>query len=130
MHELEVPLPFARLQIDGDEAFGKQIVTRSIGAKVVAGGAFDRQVGDAELRIDADLSPGSGVAGVGPRILQPRLVAELTWLRDGVEDPQPLACPTSNPRMYPLTFVLPVGTPPDRCAAPTTTTLPATIGVE
>jgi len=26
MHELEVPLALARLQIDGHEAFGKQVV--------------------------------------------------------------------------------------------------------
>ena len=60
-------------------------------AEVVAGRIFDRQVGDAEILVDGDLRPHAGVAGVLPRLLEPRVVAEFAGLRNGVEDPQPLA---------------------------------------
>src|SRR5688500_19176643 len=64
VHELEVPLPFARLQIDGDEGLRKQIVTRAIRAKVITGCALDRQIRNLQLRLDADLSPRAGIARV------------------------------------------------------------------
>ena len=47
VHQLVVPLALAGLQVDRDEAFGEQVGARTIGAEVVAGGALDRQVGDA-----------------------------------------------------------------------------------
>ncbi len=91
VHELVVPLALAGLQIDGDEAFGEQVVAGPIGAEVIAGRALDRQIRDLQLGVDADLSPRAGVAGVRPRVFQPRLVAELAGLRNRVEDPQALA---------------------------------------
>ena len=89
--ELEVPDALAGLQIDGDEALGEQVVAGPMAAEVVAGRDLDRQVRDAELLVDGDLRPHAGVAGVLPRLLEPRVVAELAGLRNGVEDPQPLA---------------------------------------
>ncbi len=89
--ELVVPLALAGLQIDGDERLGKQIVARAIGAKIVAGRALNRKICDLQLRVDADLSPGARIAGVGPRVFQPRFVAKLAGLWNRVEDPQPLA---------------------------------------
>ncbi len=88
MHELVVPDALAGLQIDGDEAFAEQIVAGTMSAEIVAGWNFNGQVGDAELLVDGDLRPHAGVAGVGPRIFQPGVVAELTGPRDGVKRPE------------------------------------------
>ena len=37
MHELEMPLPLAGLQVDAHEAFGKQVVPRPVTAVVIGG---------------------------------------------------------------------------------------------
>ena len=91
VHELVVPDALAGLQIDGDEAFAEQVVAGTMAAVVVAGRDLDRQIGDAELLVDGHLRPDAGIAGVGPRVLEPRVVAELAGARNRVEDPQPLA---------------------------------------
>ena len=91
VHELVVPDALAGLQIDGDETLGEEIVAGTMAAEIIAGRFFDGQVGDAEILVDGHLRPDAGVAGVLPRLLQPRVVAELAGLRNGVEDPQPLA---------------------------------------
>ena len=60
-------------------------------AVVVAGRHLGRQVDEAELLVDAHLPPDAVVAGVLLGPLLPGVVAELARLRDGVEDPEPLA---------------------------------------
>ena len=60
-------------------------------AEVVAGWHLDRQIRDAELFVDRQLTPEAGVSGIRPRVFQPRVVAELTGLRNRVEDPAALA---------------------------------------
>ena len=127
--ELEVPEALAGLQIDGDEALAEQIVAGPMAAEVVAGRNLDRQVRDAELFVDGHLRPDAGVAGVGPRVLQPRVVAELAGLRNGVEDPEPLAGPRRRSRgRSPWRSSWLRGAVPARCAAPTMTTFLATTG--
>src|SRR5262245_46706337 len=61
-------------------------------AVVVAGGEFDRQIDETELLIDRERRPHASVAGVRPRIFFPRVVAELSRLWNGVEDPEPPSC--------------------------------------
>ena len=58
---------------------------------VVAGAVFGREVHAIELFVDRDGRPVAGVARVRPRVVFPRVVAELAGLRNGVEDPQALA---------------------------------------
>ncbi len=60
-------------------------------AVVVAGGRFDGQVDQAELFVDGDLRPDAGVAGVLGRAVEPGIVAEFAFDRNGVEDPEALA---------------------------------------
>ena len=43
----------------------------------VASGQLNRQVGHIQLFIDRDLTPGAGVAGVGPGVLLPGIEADL-----------------------------------------------------
>ena len=128
--ELVVPLALAGLQIDRDEAFAEQIVAGTMAAVVVAGRQLDRQIGQAELFVDADLRPHAGVAGVRPRVVLPGVVAELAGLGNRVEDPQPLA----GAHVEAADVALDVASCSSvrrrsRCAAPTMTTLLATIGV-
>ena len=63
-----------------------------VDAHLVAGGQFDAQIGQAQLLIGADLRPVAGIARIFRRTgLQPGVIAELAFLGDVVEDPQPLA---------------------------------------
>ncbi len=84
-----MPLALAGLQIHRHEAFAEEPRTRTVRAEIVARGQLDGQIGHAEIRVDADLSPRAGVAGIRPRIIQPRVVAEFAGLRDGVKNPEP-----------------------------------------
>ena len=91
VHELVMPLALAGRQIDGHQRLAEQVGARPVAAVVVAGGQLDRQIRHVEILIDRHLSPHAGVARVLPRVLLPRVVAEFTDRRDGVEDPQALA---------------------------------------
>ena len=91
MDQLEMPLALAGLQIDRHEALAEEAGARPIRAEVVTGGKFDGQIGDAELFVDADLSPRAGIARVRPRVVQPGVVPEFARPRDRVKDPEPLA---------------------------------------
>src|SRR6266699_986302 len=57
-------------------------------AHVVTGGIFDGQVENAQLFINRELPPDTGMARVGPRVFFPGIVAKLSRLRNRVEDPQ------------------------------------------
>ena len=91
VHELEVPLALAGLQVDGDDAFGEEVVAGTMAAVEIGGGRLDRQVRETELFVDRNLIPDADVAVDRPRIVQPRVVAEFAGPRNRVERPQPLA---------------------------------------
>ena len=65
MHELEMPLTLAGLEIDAHETFGKEVVAGPVAAVVIGRRCLDRQVHEAELFVDADLRPHSHVAVEG-----------------------------------------------------------------
>ncbi len=89
--ELVVPDPLAGFQVERDQAFGEQVVARTMTAEEIVGGCLHRQIDDAELLVDAHLAPHADVAGVGPRVVQPGVIAEFAGPRNGVEDPHLLA---------------------------------------
>ncbi len=60
-------------------------------AVVVRGRIFDRQVDQARFFVDRDLRPHAGVAVGRPRLVLPRVVAELARSRNRVERPEQLA---------------------------------------
>src|SRR5262249_48784446 len=70
-----------------------KIIAGPVPSEKVTRRRFDGQVHQAELLVHSDLRPYSGVARVVSRAIQPRVVAELALLRDGMEDPQPLSRP-------------------------------------
>jgi len=66
VHQLEVPLAHAGLQIDSDDALSKEPSARTMAAVVITCRRLDRQVGHVQLRVDRDLGPHASVAGVRP----------------------------------------------------------------
>ena len=130
MDRLVVPLPLAGLDVERDEALVEQRVARPVAAVVVARRHFDRHVDQAELEVRAHLRPRAGVAVLQRRFILPGVVAKLAGLRDGVEDPQPLAGLHVEAAHVALRVAASsAATWPARWAAPTTTTSPATSGV-
>ena len=91
MHHLEMPQPLAGARVEREQRSAEQVRAEPIGAVVVVGRRPGREVGDAARRVDRDLAPGVGAADVLPRVLRPRVVAELARVRDGVELPDELA---------------------------------------
>src|SRR5581483_1401125 len=83
-----MPDALAGLQVQGDDTLTKEAVARSLPAVFVACWRLDRQVHHPELLVDADLCPYPRITRVAPRILFPRLVAQLSRAWDRVEDPQ------------------------------------------
>src|SRR5262249_3123346 len=62
-------------------------------AVVVRRGIFNGQIHKPRLFVDSDLRPYARVAVDGPRVVLPRIVAELARARDGIPHPQELARP-------------------------------------
>src|SRR5208337_5694254 len=91
VHQLIVPLSFAGLEVDGDDALSEQAIARTMAAVKIAGGQLDWKVGHPKLLVDADLAPHASVAGVIGRIIFPSVIAEFAGFGDGMEDPQPLS---------------------------------------
>jgi hypothetical protein len=87
MHELEVPDPLSRLGIEADQALGEEVAAGTMAAVVVVGGSAGGDVNVSELRIGGQHAPGIGAAGVRPRFLLPRRIAEFPLLRNRVELP-------------------------------------------
>src|SRR5262245_36585833 len=77
VHELEVPLPLAGLQIDADQALRKEVVPWAVTAVVVGRWRFDRQVDETEILVHADLSPHTDVAIGRPRVVLPGSAADV-----------------------------------------------------
>jgi hypothetical protein len=91
--DLEVPLAFAGGRIETHERFRKEVGARPAAAVVVVARRADRQVHEAPFGVQRHGRPDVGVAGELPRVLLPRLVAELAGLGNGVERPHQLAGP-------------------------------------
>src|SRR4029077_13578948 len=85
--------PFPGWEIDGDETFAEQAVSRTMPAVVVTGRQLHREVHQTQLLVGGDLAPDPGIPGIRPGIFFPGVVAELARLGNRVEDPQPLAGP-------------------------------------
>ena len=91
---LEVPLALAGLHVDGDQRFREEVVAEPVGPVVVVGRRPGRQVHVAQLVVAGEHRPDVGVARVAPRIVQPRVDAELVGaVRHGMEVPGVLAGP-------------------------------------
>ena len=91
MHALEVPRALAGLRVDRHDRLGEQVRAGAMAAVEIVGRRAERQVDVAELLVGRHVGPHVGAAGVGPRIVAPRLVAELALLRNRVNRPQLLA---------------------------------------
>ena len=92
MRRLEVPTPFARADVDRDDALAVQIRTGPKAAVHVAVRRFDGQIRQPKLLVGRDRGPDAGVAAARPRgVVEPAFVAALAGLRHGVESPQQLA---------------------------------------
>src|SRR5262249_17973932 len=66
----------------------KEIAPRTMSAVIVRRWRFDRQIHEAEIFVDGDLGPDSGISIFRPRSVFPCFIAELTWPWNGVESPQ------------------------------------------
>ena len=84
---------WAGIEVDGDEAIGEQIVAVPVSTVVVVGRHLGREIRDPELEVGADLPPHSCVAGIAPRFIEPRVVAELVGAGNGVKNPLALTGP-------------------------------------
>ena len=130
MHELEMPLARAGLQIDADEAFGEEIVAGPVAAVEVGRWRLDRQIDEAELFVDGDLRPHADVAVGGPRLVLPRVVAELAGLGIVSNCQSFFPVRTSNARTSPLVLSCVSTVAPSRIADPTMAMSRTMMGVE
>ena len=88
---LEVPQPLARSRVERDDRAAEQVGAGPVRAVVVVGGRPDGKVRDAPLGVDRDLAPRVDAADVLVRVFRPRLVAELSRMRNRVELPHELS---------------------------------------
>ena len=86
-----MPAALPGLQVNGDKAVAEQIGSGALAAEKVRRWRFHREIGEAKVFIDGHLRPHTGVAVHIGRIVQPGLIAELAFLRHGVEGPHALA---------------------------------------
>src|SRR5437879_2985132 len=93
MHYLVVPFALPCFQIDAHQTLGKKIVARPVPAVPIRRRRLHRQVDQAQILVDRELSPDTGVAVDSPRAVLPGLAAELAGLRNRVEGPQAPAGP-------------------------------------
>ncbi len=90
VHELKVPLALSGREIDAHQALGKQVGPGTFAAVVVRRRRLDRQVHEPEILVDRNLRPHADVAVDRPRVVEPRVVAELAGPGNRVERPQDL----------------------------------------
>ena len=76
MNHLEVPEPLPGAGIQREQGVAEEIAADAIGAVVVIGRRAGREVGDAALFVHRNFAPRVGAAGVFPRVLRPRVVAD------------------------------------------------------
>src|SRR5262249_43180733 len=82
MGQLIMPDAFAGPDIEANERRGKQVVSRTLSSILIAGRAFNRNICIAQLLIDCERSPGSGVSRIEIRSVLPCVFAELTFAWD------------------------------------------------
>src|SRR5215467_13468277 len=86
-----VPEPLAGANVERENAVAEQIGADTIGAVHIVGRRSQGKVGNAPLFIDGDLTPGVDAAYVLPGVRRPRVITELTGMRDSVKGPEQLA---------------------------------------
>src|ERR1041385_7120910 len=107
VYQLEMPFARAGMKVHRHETFTVQPVAGPVAAVIIAGRQLDRKVNRLEVFVDADLSPNTGVARVGSRIVFPGLGAVFVRQRDSVEYPQTLSCADVEPTDIAFYIVLP-----------------------
>ena len=85
--DLEVPRPLAVVRVERHEALREEVVAEPLPAVVDVGGVADGQEHQLARLVDGHPGPHVGGAHVAPRLVLPRLAAELALLGDGVETP-------------------------------------------
>ena len=88
---LEMPHPLAGLDVEREDAGAEQVVAGPEAAEEVDRRRIGRNVDEPARRIGRHRRPRRHVAGPLPRVVLPRLVAELAGPRNDVELPQVLA---------------------------------------
>src|SRR5580704_10515278 len=88
-----MPFPLAGLKVNGDERFAEQPIAGPVPAVVVPRRHLDGQVSDSEVGIYGYLSPDTRISRIGPGVLLPGIQTKLARLGNGMENPEPLACP-------------------------------------
>src|SRR4029079_10194887 len=91
MHQLVMPETLAGPCIERNETVREQIVANAIAAEEIESRRAEGNKCDPVLLVDRELAPGVNAAGFLVRTLWPRVVAELTRMRNAVEDPRDLA---------------------------------------
>src|SRR5262245_2963393 len=88
--ELEVPLALASFGIERNDRAAKQIVTLADIAVEIRAGIADAPVEGIRFRIVSAGHPGRSTTST-PAVTFPSVIAELSWPRNRIEPPQPLA---------------------------------------
>ena len=88
MHELPVPNPFARLDIQADERGSEQIGAGTMSAISIVGRVLYIEIHVPKFLVGGKRSPNAGVAGVIRRPIQPCVVTELAFAGNRMEHPQ------------------------------------------
>src|SRR5260370_25402327 len=89
--ELEMPEALAGAGVEREEAVAEEIGAEAVCAVEIVLGAGGGRVEDAAFGVERHFAPDVGAADGLPRVLRPRLVAELAGMRDGVKGPGQLA---------------------------------------
>ena len=108
VHRLKVPYPLAGVGIQTDDGFREEIVSLPPATVIVVARRTDGEVHQPSLYVDRERRPDVGVADVAPRVVFPGFVAELAWLRSGVEAPHPFSSPHVE-RLHVARWVVLVG---------------------
>ena len=61
MNELVIPLALAGLQVNSHKTLAKEIVSRPVSAEIIGCRRFDGEINQAEIFVDCELSPNTGV---------------------------------------------------------------------
>src|SRR5262245_38418495 len=91
MHELLMPEALARARVERDGRVRVEVVARAVAAKEVVARGAERDEHDPVRLVDGQLAPVVDAAGRRVPFLRPRLVTELAFVRNAVEDPDELA---------------------------------------
>src|SRR5262245_39800161 len=85
MNRLEVPAVLAGLDVDCDYRIAEEVRALPIAAVGTGNRRRERQVDEAALLVEREVErPGVGAEPIFPAVAVPRLVADRSWLRDGI----------------------------------------------